>query len=683
MSSIGQVTALLQRWEELRGKGQTPSVKDLCADCPEHEQEVALRIRVLEARFPQSGTTAAEGATGGGEPKSEEEPWPEVPGYEILCPLGQGGMGIVFKATHLALKRTVALKMILMEERGSSERLTRLRREAEAIARLKHPNIVEIYDFAEHGGRPYLSMEFVAGGDLRSRLDGTPWPEREAAALIEQVARAVHAAHERGIVHRDLKPGNVLLQRKSEIPNPKSEQEERHGGSDLGFRISDFTPKVADFGLAKYLDGAVTQTQTGVLLGTPGYMAPEQAAGQNDQITPSTDTWALGIILYELLTGRRPFAKGSWPEVCQQVLSVRPPRPGQLRPGLDPALEAIVQKCLEKEPKARFATAGELAEELGRWLRGEPTQTYPLGWRASTRRFVRRHALACMAAVALSVSAAVAAFLFVYLDPDRELKAIQRDLAKGQKVTLIGETGAPRWYKIREGEKAAQVSIGPDELFTVNALSFCLVELVHDPQSDHFLFRAEVMHTKATHNSEVGIYVAHRVHSVGRNAAHSFLTFAYDDVTEADARHARVAGKVPPNLLPPPPKDRAFWLFGQLHAARDGEYVSGDRLSNWSVKRFVPAGLKGGGWHLLELQVTPESVQAFWDHEPIGTCAWGDLDQQARDALESRKRNALGDLSEEEWRPEFLARGALGLYALNGSVKFKNVAVEPFPRSDK
>src|SRR5262249_26761597 len=204
-----------------------------------------------------------------------------VPGYEVLAELGRGGMGVVYKARHLALNRVVALKMILSGGHASASDLARFRGEAEAVARLKHPNGVQIYDGGEADGLPALSLEFVEGGSLDRKLAGTPLPPREAAALVEKLARAMAAAHAEGLVHRDLKPANVLL-------------------------AGDGTPKITDFGLAKKLDTA-GRTASGAVLGTPSYLAPEQAGGKSKAIGPACDVYALGATLYECLTGRPPF----------------------------------------------------------------------------------------------------------------------------------------------------------------------------------------------------------------------------------------------------------------------------------------------------------------------------------------------------------------------------------------
>jgi serine/threonine-protein kinase len=657
MSSPGAVSELVQRWRELRASGQTPSVRELCADCPEQESEVAWRIQVLEAlRYDPDRTPAVSTLIEDGPPDANED-WPRIPDYELLAVLGRGGMGVVYKALHLPLNRTVALKMILAGERATPQNLGRLRREAEAIAQLRHPNVVEIYHFDEHEGRPYFALEFVAGGDLKARLDGTPWPAQAAAGLVEQVARAVDVAHRQNIVHRDLKPANVLL-------------------------TADATPKVADFGLAKYLDGEATQTRSGVLMGTPGYMAPEQAAGLNDRVTPATDVWSLGVILFELLTGRRPFAGGSWDAVTGQILHGPVPRPSGLREDLDRALEAILLKCLEKDPARRFATAGDLADELARWRRGEPTRTYPPGWWASTRRFLRRHAIACAVLAFLALAASAAVALVVRLDPDRERKAIERDLAEGRTVSLVGATGPPRWCRIRLGASATQITSRADEPFTVYAWKPCLVELVTDPQQPRFRFRGWIKHAEGTETSEAGLYVAHEARETSSGTIHSLLEFAYDDTRSDEDVFDRVKNKLPPGFRPPPPVGTQLRFRRQLFAQPDEEIAGGELLPNLTTARFRESGSGQPGWHELQLDVTPESIRAYWDGKPIGGCKRADLVLQAEKALESRKKLIPGDPFQNHWFTEFAPRKALGLCVSKGTASFRDLDLGPLPEGE-
>jgi tetratricopeptide (TPR) repeat protein len=322
---------------------------------------------------------------------------PVVAGYEVLGVLGRGGMGVVYRARHITLNRPVALKMILAGVHAGPGLRARFLAEAEAVARLQHPNIVQIYEVGEAGGCPYLALEYVDGGSLADRLRGTP-PARDAAGLVETLARAVHAAHEAGIVHRDLKPANVLLGRGDKRPacppGRKLTSEDACG----------YEPKITDFGLAKRLDDA-GHTSTGAVLGTPSYMAPEQAAGRNKDLGPAADVYALGAILYEVLTGRPPF-KGETPlDTLEQVRSREPVPPSGLRPKVPRDLETICLKCLRKEPGRRYASALVLADDLRRFRDGEPIAARPPGPAERALKWARRRPAVASLIAALGVAA--------------------------------------------------------------------------------------------------------------------------------------------------------------------------------------------------------------------------------------------------------------------------------------
>jgi tRNA A-37 threonylcarbamoyl transferase component Bud32/tetratricopeptide (TPR) repeat protein len=269
---------------------------------------------------------------------------PSVPGYEVLEVLGKGGMGIVYKARQESLNRLVALKVLLAPEFHDTGQLARFRNEAEAIARLQHPHILQVFDSGAHDRLPYLVLEYAEGGTLAQRLRTDPPPPREASRLIETLARAVHAIHQCGLVHRDLKPSNILLTR-------------------------DGWPKVADFGLARLRDGATGDTATGAIVGSAGYMAPEQAQGRTREVGPPADVWALGAILYELLTGRPPFLGATFTDTLLQIIAEEPAPPRRLRPEVPPALEAICLRCLRKPSAERYPSADALADDLARFLR--------------------------------------------------------------------------------------------------------------------------------------------------------------------------------------------------------------------------------------------------------------------------------------------------------------------------
>jgi tetratricopeptide (TPR) repeat protein len=306
-----------------------------------------------------------------------------VPGYQVLGELGRGGMGVVYKARHAALNRLVALKMVLAGGHASAGELARFRAEAEAVARLQHPGIVQVFEVGDHDGRPYLALEFCPGGSLEKKLAEATLEPRAAAGLAEALARAVQAAHEKGVVHRDLKPANVLL-------------------------AEDGSPKVADFGLAKRLDSDTGQTHTGAVLGTPSYMAPEQAEGKKE-VGPAADVWALGVILYECLTGRPPFKAATALETVRQVVGEEPVPPTRLQPKTPRDLETVTLKCLQKEPAKRYSSSAELADDLRRFLGGQPIAARPVpAWERGWKWARRRPAVAALVAVSLAALALLA-----------------------------------------------------------------------------------------------------------------------------------------------------------------------------------------------------------------------------------------------------------------------------------
>jgi tetratricopeptide (TPR) repeat protein len=363
--------------------GDTPQLDEYLERFPEQADQLRrqfsvdralrgglLRDAVTPGRpSPPETPPAAGEATlpAGGPPPVPGEPvYPRVTGYRILGVLGRGGMGVVYRAEQVGLKRLVALKMILGGGHAGPEQLARFRAEAEAVARLQHPNIVQIYEVGEQDGLPFFSLELVDGGSLEKQLGKAPQPARAAAELTETLARAVQAAHERGIIHRDLKPANVLL---------------TAGG----------VPKVTDFGLAKQVDAEAGRTQEGMVMGTPSYMAPEQALGLVGEVGPAADVYALGAILYEMLTARPPFQGATSLDTLQMVLSEEPVPVRRLQPRCPRDLETICLKCLQKSARKRYPTAADLADDLRRFLTNEPIRARPVGRVERGLKWVRRH----------------------------------------------------------------------------------------------------------------------------------------------------------------------------------------------------------------------------------------------------------------------------------------------------
>ncbi len=364
--------------------------------------------------FPQtldypSQTTSARATIPRPPEENEERGAPivsqHIPGYEIYGELGRGGMGVVYKARQLKLNRLVALKMILAGANADPQQRERFRAEAEAVARLQHPYIVQIYEISEYNGCPFFSLEYVDGGTLAQKLTGAPQPPRLAAHFVRLLALAIHSAHQKGIIHRDLKPGNILLA----SPNEHiSGVDSLHAEMQAAFRLYGI-PKITDFGLAKHLD-VQSQTRTGAILGTPSYMAPEQAESRAHAIGPATDVYGLGAILYEMLTGRPPFESDSSLTTLRKLLAQDPLPPSHLHLKVPRDLETICLKCLEKDPARRYHSAEDLAEDLHRFLSDQPIEARPTGWWGRSIKWMRRHPTrAIVASILLAAALALLA----------------------------------------------------------------------------------------------------------------------------------------------------------------------------------------------------------------------------------------------------------------------------------
>src|SRR6266513_3157478 len=306
--------------------------------------------------------------------------------YELLEEIGRGGQGVVYRARQKSLNRTVALKVIGLGHWATEAHLKRFRREAEAAASLEHPGIVPIHEVGEREGTCYFSMGFIEGDQLDAVVRREPMPVRRAAELIAKVARTVHYAHEHRILHRDIKPGNILLDANGE-------------------------PHLTDFGLARLVETESTMTRTMEVLGTPSYMAPEQAVGNNAAVSNVTDVYGLGAVLYQLLTGHPPFAGGTTYETIKLLLDTEPRQPRQLNPKIDRDLSTICLKCLEKDPQRRYSSALALAEDLERWLKHEPIQARHTGVFARGKKWVRRNPTSALLAASLVALAAAAGWI--------------------------------------------------------------------------------------------------------------------------------------------------------------------------------------------------------------------------------------------------------------------------------
>lgn len=386
----------------------------------------------LGAKAHHEPTAADKDSRVNAERKAQATP-PSIPGYEILYELGRGGMGVVYKARDIKLQRLVAIKMIVSGAYSSPDQIARFETEAQAVAQLQHPNIVQIFEVGEVDGRPYCAFEFVDGGNLDCKRYREPERTRAAAELIAALARAMDLAHRRGIVHRDLKPDNVLL-------------------------TSDGIPKITDFGLAKRMEAQTGQTQTGWILGTPGYMAPEQAEGKSKVVGPPADIWALGGLLYYLLTEQTPFQGTTVLETLEHIRTRDPIPPSRFRPSMSRQLETICLKCLEKEPGKRYASAGDLAEDLRRFLGDEPILGRSTSRLSRTlRNLKQRPATVALVGLLLGVVGLLAASL-VWLSRSESARQVSSD--------------SNRPYEIESPKGFPTLSIPPD-----NPLTAAKVEL--------------------------------------------------------------------------------------------------------------------------------------------------------------------------------------------------------------
>jgi serine/threonine-protein kinase len=423
----------------LLDSGGTP--EEACSTCPELLPQVRAgwqRLRTLETEvnalfheFPFStGSTSS--------PLLTAE-LPRIRGYEVREVLGRGGMGIVYKAWHLRLQRPVAVKMLLVGAYAQPHELERFLREAETAAGLRHANIVQVHEAGDVDGRPYYTMEFVEGGSLAQKLAGTPQPAYQAAALVAAVAEAVHAAHQRGVVHRDLKPSNILL-------------------------TTDGTPKISDFGLARRLEGAAGLTKSGAPVGTPSYMAPEQAEGNSRDVGPAADTYALGAILYEMLTGRPPFRAETAAETLRQVIAQDPVPPSRLNAKVPRDLETVCLKCLRKQPQSRYTTAAMLAEDLRRFLRGEAIAARPESTFKRLVRGIRRRPV--LATATLSVVVLVGGGLWLISEREAAERVMRAERETTERAArddlreMADELKKSRWPQARTALERAKGRLG-------------------------------------------------------------------------------------------------------------------------------------------------------------------------------------------------------------------------------
>lgn len=661
--SLGE---LLLEWEDLQAEGHLLSVEAFCREHPGVDpQEFARRVSQLYALNSILDLAEKETLPGAAAPS----PLPTLPGYTVEAELGRGGMGVVYSARDTTLNRRVALKLLPGHgPPGSPDTLQRARRferEAQALARLRHPHIVPIYAAQLRDGQPFFVMELVEGTTLAEQVD--QWARtdpRQVAALVEKLARAVDYAHRQQIIHRDLKLGNILID-------------------------ADGAPRVGDFGLAKFADhlddsapgptgtaASAVETvrdrqsaQTALTLpgaqpGTPLYMAPEQF----DPITfgpvsPATDLWALGVILYELLTGRRPFAGADWHEVRLQVCRSLPVKPRKHRPQLDARLEAVVLRCLEKQPSQRFPSAAALADALAR------TQQSRWRWVAVAAAVAAGLGLAAIAWISQQHQPANASSVVGSTAPqqsaeEKYLQAVQpllADLKGGKTVEVVPYGKPPVAYFPREGSNALKIkeqwSTGS---FRVIHPYLALVELLPELPPQGFILRAEIRHEwLATSEGRVGLYFAGAHYPTPEGVAHVATVLSLVDPLDMDKASAA--------------HDEERNQF-QVHQAcyAEGGHGMGFYLARMLHPRPIPKAQRKG-WHQIVARVEPRRVEVHLDGYRLGAFDHA----KGAEILRQEAPQTLFALPNTNLRLPIT--GGLGIMIHSGIITVRRLTVEPLP----
>ncbi|MBX3399367.1 MAG: serine/threonine protein kinase [Gemmataceae bacterium] len=579
---------------------------------------------------------------------------PRLAGYRDVAWLNGGGMGDVYRGIQTGTERRVAIKVMRATVGTHGQGRERFENEIRALGRVDHPGVVRVYECGECDHGPYFSMEFVEGETLAKRVkrDG-PLPPLEAVRIVRIAAEAVHCAHRVDVLHRDIKPSNVMI-------------------------APDGTVKVTDFGLAKHTDETDDITATGMVIGTPSYIPPEQAEGRTDRIGPASDVYGLGATLYHLLTGCPPHTTQSTARALRgaRVGDVVPPT--ERRPDLCPVLGAIVEKSLANDPARRYASAEAFARELANWAAGEPTIAMPPTALQRFGRRLRRHRIVLAVFGLVFVLAAAVAIVRHVTD---EKGAIERALARGEAVTLVGETGGPRWHewvllpglmgKSQDGKNA----------LGMQSQRYTGLMLVEDPMTDHYRFRTDILHyggmradetNKTTnHASKIGLFWGYRK-LLGQDGATADTMFSLDfnDLTrntkanpnaDDEPRPLRVHARSFPNLPDVGLKDPEIGLPVVAH--------------------FLSKGEKQSIWRTLEIEVHPERVTvsfAVTAGKPpriVGSLSREQL-EDGRATMERR----LNEKGGAGWTvPEWTPRRPLGILGLLSTISIRNAVIEPLP----
>jgi hypothetical protein len=619
-------------------EGDNPTLDEYLGRFPAHADHLRKRWQVhgiIRGQTPPGHTALTV-------PYGRERPvprLPELPGYEVIEELGKGGMGIVYKARQIAFDRLVAIKMIRSAAFAGPEEVARFHTEARAVGRLDHPHVVRVFTFGQEQDGPYFVMEYLSGGSLTQLLEEQPLDMRRAVELVRQVALGVQAAHDAGILHRDLKPANVLLD-------------------------SEGKARVADFGLAKLLDGDAGQTISAAIMGTPAYMAPEQAAGLVRSVGPATDVWALGVILYECLTGKVPFKGAARTETLELVKKQPPAAPRKLRAEVPAELEAVCLKCLEKRPDERYASAAEVAGDLERFLQGEPTVVRPLTWPRWCWRLARSHRWASQTAITLLLLVGIALLAAPFMRPLTPREKAEATLAAGKPFVFEGGGELPgpfRWVATDPGTLKPSAAEGS---FSIQTLSRKLLEVVADPQCDRYLFSAEVRHDGSGGESKVGLYFGYREHLIeGVRPQSAFFTLTFADWEKLNRKG--------------PPQTRALVQANLFEQRNNMDWAPNRAVGQ--ERAFTPHQQgRPAPWRKLAVKVTPEGVDAFWSegNGPLQRFTTLTPEDMLRALVKLKSHEPGMAALPEEYRP----RGGLGLFVFRGQSSFRMIRVEPLPK---
>jgi tRNA A-37 threonylcarbamoyl transferase component Bud32 len=628
---------ILTEFETRRRLGDRPSPSEWLSRFPRWSERLRRELAALDEPTATATDAASEPATevvtGRARPTGtdREGDWPVLARHVILTPIGQGGMGVVYKARDTMLGREVALKMLSAGALADALDIERFYREARATARVRHRHVMPILHVGLYDGRHCFTMPLIPGGSLATRLAEYTERPRAVAELLAKVARGVQALHEQGIVHRDLKPGNIMLDEDGE-------------------------PLVSDFGLAKLSDAGAELTRTGQVMGTPAYMSPEQAAGRTGQVGPASDVWSLGVILYRLLTGQLPFADTGSDKGRRQVLLDDPPRPCRLRPDVPRDLEAICLKCLEKASHRRYATAAALADDLERWLTSRPVQaTLPSRWR-QLGRTVRRHPVRWAMLALLLALLATAPLFRPTPAPEDEVKKRQRQLSQGETVTLVAATAEPVHGQWVAGKGTLETHLHEAEgALTLASMSLALFELLPAQPLPAYRLRAQVRHLDSAAGGRIGLYLLHRSREAPRGREHLLVDYTFND---HDLDRPRNIGLQSRLYLPRTDKESDNQTAGPLP----------------QPLTVPPRARKVGDWHDLEVRVTQRSVLAFRNGQRV--------QEWPRPALDRDFRSLFDEAPPGEVVEPLTAQGGVGLFVYRGTAAFRNVVIEPFAEQE-